>query len=135
MPAHTGTDAGCALRREWMRRRRIDDPTEAVWRAYYGAIFNPARLNLRAMRAELPARHWKTLPETAMLPALISQAPPRVARMLEERDAGQTRAAPPDTSDLDRLRSAALTCTSCELHTRATQVVFGTGARAARIML
>ena len=63
----------------------IDDPTEETWRAYYGAIFNPARLNLRAMRAEMPARHWATLPETSMLPALIAQASPRVARMLEDR--------------------------------------------------
>jgi probable DNA metabolism protein len=113
----------------------VDDPTEAVWRAYYGAIFNPARLNLRAMRAEMPTRHWKTLPEAAMLPALITQASPRVACMLQERDPGLTRAAPPATADLEQLRSAALTCTSCELHTRATQVVFGAGARTARIML
>ena len=113
----------------------IDDPTEETWRAYYGAIFNPARLNLRAMRAEMPARHWATLPEASMLPALISQARPRVARMLEDRNAGATRAVPPDTTDLQQLRHAAEACTACDLYTRATQVVFGTGPRAARIML
>lgn len=113
----------------------IQDPTEEAWRAYYGAIFNPARLNLRAMRAEMPVRHWATLPEASMLPALMTRAGPRVARMLEDRDAGATRAAPPDTSDLEQLRHAAMSCTACDLHARATQVVFGAGPRAARIML
>ena len=113
----------------------IDDPTEETWRAYYGAIFNPARLNLRAMRAEMPARHWATLPEAAMLPELIAQANPRVKRMLEDGNAGPTRAAPPDTLDLGELRYAATSCTACDLHSRATQVVFGAGPRTAPIML
>ncbi len=113
----------------------IDDPTEDAWRTYYAAIFNPARLNLRAMRAEMPARHWATLPEATMLPALMTQARPRVARMLEEGHAGVTRAAPPATANLTLLREAAVACTACELHARATQVVFGSGPHAARIML
>ena len=40
-----------------------------------------------------------------MLPALISQATPRVTRMLEEGQAGATRAAPPATTDLEALRA------------------------------
>ena len=113
----------------------INDPTEETWRAYYAAIFNPARLNLRAMRAEMPARHWATLPEASILPALIAQASPRVARMMEDGSTGVTRAIPPETLDLERLRHAAKSCTACDLYTRATQVVFGTGPHAARIML
>ena len=70
-----------------------------------------------------------------MLPALITRAGPRVARMLEDRNVEPTRAAPPDTADVEQLRHAAMSCTACDLYTRATQVVFGTGPRAARIML
>ena len=36
-----------------------DDELEDLWRVYYGSIFNPARTNLRAMRAEMPLRYWK----------------------------------------------------------------------------
>lgn len=113
----------------------IDDPTEDVWRAYYAAIFNPARLNLRAMRTEMPARHWATLPEATLLPELVSQAKPRVTQMLADERATLTRAAPPATSDLDALRLAAQACTACDLYARATQVVFGVGPRASQLML
>ncbi|HZB68950.1 MAG TPA: UdgX family uracil-DNA binding protein, partial [Sphingomicrobium sp.] len=38
-------------------------------------------------------------------------------------------------TDLEQLRHAAGSCTACDLHARATQVVFGTGPRTTRIML
>ena len=38
------------------------DELERLWRTYYGAIFNPARTNLKAMRREMPQRHWDLLP-------------------------------------------------------------------------
>src|SRR5687768_11820165 len=41
----------------------------------------------------------------------------------------------PDTSSLPRLREAATDCRGCELWADATQVVFSTGTRRARIML
>ena len=89
---------------------------EALWRAYYGAVFNPARLNLKAMRAEMPARHWATLPETQLLPALVAAAPRRVRGMLDERAPAPTaRPFVPDSRDLDELRTAAATCTGCPL--------------------
>src|SRR4051812_18567844 len=51
---------------------------------------------------------------------------------------GQTEtAAPfvPDGADLDGLRAAADGCRGCHLHENATQVVFGEGRRAARVVL
>lgn len=113
----------------------IDDPTEETWRAYYAAIFNPARLNLRAMRAEMPARHWATLPEASLLPSLVADAGSRVREMMANRETDPGRAEPPDTTDLDELRGAASACTACDLHARATQTVFGVGTRRAQIML
>ena len=59
------------------------DALETLWRTYYASIFNPARRKLAAMRAEMPRRVWHLLPEAAILPELIADAPRRVRRMLE----------------------------------------------------
>ncbi len=48
-----------------------DDELEEVWRTYYGAVFNPARIKLKAMRKEMPVRHWATMPETQMIDELL----------------------------------------------------------------
>ncbi|TPW26550.1 UdgX family uracil-DNA binding protein [Pararhizobium mangrovi] len=60
-----------------------DDAFEAGWRTYYENIFNPARLNTRAMRAEMPKKYWKNMPETASLSGMIENAPSRVRDMIE----------------------------------------------------
>ncbi|MGW4062981.1 UdgX family uracil-DNA binding protein [Amycolatopsis sp. NPDC004747] len=44
-------------------------------------------------------------------------------------------AEPPDTTDLDRLRSAASGCEGCHLHQDATQTVFGEGAAGAQVFV
>lgn len=56
---------------------KIDLPADAAeefWLAYYKSIFNPFRLKVKAMKAELPVRHWRTLPEAALIPELICEA-------------------------------------------------------------
>ena len=62
--------------------RREDAPEadgfEAGWRDYYESTFNPARTNLAAMRAEMPKKYWRNMPETAAI--LASSAPPQPAR-------------------------------------------------------
>ena len=40
-----------------------EDALEDLWKDYYASIFNPARVKVKAMKAELPVRHWATLPE------------------------------------------------------------------------
>lgn len=50
------------------------DETEEFWLAYYRSIFNPFRLKIKAMKAELPIRHWRTLPEAKLIPELIRDA-------------------------------------------------------------
>ena len=50
------------------------DETEDFWLTYYEAIFNPFRLKIKAMKAELPVRHWGTLPEAVLIPKLIRRA-------------------------------------------------------------
>ena len=60
------------------------DALEALWRTYYAHVFNPARANPAAMRAEMPRKYWVNLPEAALIPDLLSDAPRRVRRMLDE---------------------------------------------------
>jgi len=52
----------------------LRDATEDFWLVYYRSIFNPFRLKINAMKKELPVRHWRTLPEAVLIPALIRQA-------------------------------------------------------------
>lgn len=60
-----------------------EDAQEELWRTYYASIFNPARLNTRMMRQEMPQKYWHLLPETQMLPALVCGAGARVREMAE----------------------------------------------------
>jgi probable DNA metabolism protein len=61
-----------------------DDEMEELWRTYYASTFNPARLNLDAMRAEMPCRYWRDLPEAQLVRDLARGAPRRVATMLAQ---------------------------------------------------
>ena len=67
-----------------------DDAREDLWRVYYANIFNPARLNPRMMRQEMPQKYWKHLPETHILPTLLREAGARVCDMAA-RDAEAPR--------------------------------------------
>ncbi|HYF55435.1 MAG TPA: UdgX family uracil-DNA binding protein [Salinarimonas sp.] len=59
------------------------DAFEAGWRAYYESVFNPARVNPDAMRAEMPKKYWRNLPEAASIAGLVAGAGARVERMVE----------------------------------------------------
>ena len=61
------------------------DELEDLWRTYYRAIFNPARLKLKAMKKELPVRFGDLLPEASLIPELIREAPARVEEMIERQ--------------------------------------------------
>ena len=118
-----------------------EDATEALWIAYYEAIFNPARLNVRAMRREMPQRYWADLPEAARIPALIVAASERAGRMAEttlERDVAPYRGmqcGSAATATKDATKAALDRCRRCELGTTATQGVPGAGPRDARIVI
>ena len=60
------------------------DPVEAMWKAYYSATFNPARLRPNAMQKEMPRKYWANLPEAALIPGLIAGAATRERQMLEK---------------------------------------------------
>ncbi|MFO1151847.1 MAG: UdgX family uracil-DNA binding protein [Alsobacter sp.] len=118
-----------------------DDALEALWRSYYANIFNPARVNPDAMRAEMPKRFWRNLPEAALIRGLVAEAPARAARMVEaaptlpvaRRGAEATAGAgePGAVTLADAVRG----CRRCPLWEPATQGVPGQGPAGARIML
>ena len=114
-----------------------DDALEDVWRGYYKAIFNPARVSVSAMKREMPVRHWATLPEASVIHELLTQAPTRVDRMIKTYEGSARSAADylPEAHDIDALRHAANHCEGCPLYQCATQTVFGAGPINARVML
>jgi uracil-DNA glycosylase len=79
-----------------------EDALDDLWRTYYRSIFNPARLKVRAMQAEMPKKYWKNLPEAELIAGLIAGSDERVERMLntEERPARPA----PKNAYLDSLR-------------------------------
>lgn len=124
------------------------DVVEDQWRTYYGAIFNPARVKIAAMRAEMPKKYWHNLPEAQDIAPLIAGAEARVEQMRETavslanprsdkwRARGQAETAmPQDAGSIEALNQAVRSCTRCPLHCQATQAVTGAGRSDARIML
>lgn len=109
------------------------DALEALWRTYYASIFNPARLNLRATRAEMPRRYWHNLPEAGEIGALRRQAPARVqAFVAAEPPRAQVR---PAYADLCALRADLVGCGVCPWSCHSSQAVAGEGPGNAAVML
>ena len=110
------------------------DELEDLFRTYYRNIFNPARLNLRAMRAEMPRKHWASLPEADIIAELTREAPQRTQAMLEAPSSAAA-AWLPAVRTLPVLRDAAASCKACRICEAATRTVFGEGPAHARLML
>jgi probable DNA metabolism protein len=110
------------------------DVLEETWRRYYAAAFNPARANPTAMRAEMPKKYWRNLPEAALIPGLLGDAPSRTRGMVAAIAEPPRKAIPaPDlhrpgpTGTLAGLVSDIAACRRCALHGPATQPVPGEG--------
>ncbi|MBW3096600.1 UdgX family uracil-DNA binding protein [Pseudohoeflea coraliihabitans] len=137
------------------------DPTEDLWKTYFSSIFNPARLKVKAMTAEMPKKYWRNLPEAELIPDLIRHAEERSRHMVESgvtlpqpaterikaqqarrnKDAFMTAVSSseprlqPRPQSLDAARRQVDACQRCDLHRCATQAVFGEGPANARLML
>lgn len=114
-----------------------EDTLEDLWKEYYRATFNPARIKIKAMKKEMPVRHWATLPEAELIPELLASAPKRVDQMIAHQEGLMRSAADylPEDHSIPSLREASAGCRGCELYVNATQTVFGTGPEHAEIML
>lgn len=126
-----------------------DDAQEELWLTYFRNIFNPARVKVDRMLAEMPKKYWKNLPETAIIPDLLASAESRVRDMAE---AAPTRAPfyakalanrPPPPKPvpasapglISALKEEEDGCTRCPLHAHATQAVPGEGPLDAQLMM
>jgi DNA polymerase len=119
-----------------------DDAFEAGWCSYYESIFNPARLNVVAMRSEMAGKYWHNLPEARLIPALVRGAPERLRDMVAReattpihRDpalavAAMAKQNPKTLTDLNRIIAAAPS-----LVPGTTRAVLGEGPIGAAIML
>jgi len=123
-----------------------EDAVEDQWRAYFASIFNPARLKIGAMTAEMPKKYWHNMPETTLIPALINESRQRTQTMQADGvrkpnpRAEHWRIAPDappsDTPQtLEEARHAIQHCKRCPLYKGATQAVFGEGPLDAALMM
>ncbi len=134
-----------------------EDALDDLWRGYYKSIFNPARLKVKAMQAEMPKKYWKNLPEAPLIQELIQAASTRRDAMVAAeatiptpvpknayiqslhtlKDAPQLSEIPLDPGDqsLSAMAKVAATCRACPLWENATQTVFGEGPENARLMI
>ena len=114
------------------------DDLEVLWKTYYAAIFNPARVKTKAMKKEMPVRHWATLPEAELIDDLLRQAVPRVETFMPKANSKPVVSSAaefiPASVELPVLRAAANSCKGCDLYCNATQVVFGQGPETAGVM-
>jgi DNA polymerase len=108
---------------------------EGLWKTYYASIFNPARLNVRALRAELPVRHWSTLPEAGLIPTLVQSASHRAHHMVKTREPSPALELIPPHANVEKLHHAASRCLLCPWAAKSTQTVFGEGPHPAEVML
>jgi uracil-DNA glycosylase family protein len=123
-----------------------EDRLEETWLRYYAGIFNPARLKVKAMQAEMPKKYWRNLPEASLIKPLIAGAGrltgAMIANAATDPHKPQKRPEPPmkrkvaaSADSLKTLREEAADCRACPLWKDATQTVFGEGPPQAEIML
>lgn len=134
-----------------------EDQLDDLWRSYYRSIYNPARIKVKAMQAEMPKKYWKNLPEAELIAPLIAGGNDRVQQMLdtEERPHREIKGhrylndlahlteratviAHPDDfigSELPEIAEAVTRCRACQLCQKATTAVAGEGPRDARVMI
>lgn len=111
-----------------------DDELEELWRVYYSTIFNPARLKLKAMHAQLPISRWKNLPEAQVIPDLVHFSSGRVQEMMDAQPRSALDFIPRNAS-WSELRDAVRSCAACNLCRLATGPVWGEGDPLATVMI
>ncbi|MBE7185622.1 MAG: UdgX family uracil-DNA binding protein [Methylobacterium mesophilicum] len=129
-----------------------EDGSEELWQTYFRSIFNPARLKVKAMQAEMPKKYWRNLPEAALIPGMIAGAEGAAKEMIARmptvpaphhakvqakhwpKGEPQPKNDGADAATIDALHDAAMGCRRCPLWEGATQTVFGEGPDGARVV-
>ncbi|WP_298466152.1 UdgX family uracil-DNA binding protein [uncultured Erythrobacter sp.] len=107
------------------------DPIEELWKSYYSSIFNPARLKVGAMLAEMPKKYWKNMPEAELIPDLIAGAQAREAGMVAAGER-EERKRPESLAAIAEDISA---CRDCPIAECGTRAVMGEGTPGAPLMI
>jgi probable DNA metabolism protein len=135
--------------------KKADAPTEdageELWRAYYRNIFNPARLKVSTMQAQMPKKYWRNLPEAPLIAGLIADSAQRmdamitsqptqplrkIVKYIPNKETSMSLKHPSNASNaLRELNELMLTTTEFPLAELATQAVFGVGPVSVPIML
>ena len=79
-----GQAAHLHRRRAACAKRPTRTQMEDLWRTYYANIFNPARVKVHAMQAEMPKKYWKNLPEADAYPLAPARGAARVETMMKK---------------------------------------------------
>ena len=126
-----------------------EDTSNDLWRTYFSNIFNPARLKVKAMQAEMPKKYWRNLPEASLIPGMIKGADEAARRMIETMPTlpaphhakiqeriwnKEPEALPEIATTISDLHKQAAGCRRCPLWKDATQTVFGEGPQDARVV-
>jgi uracil-DNA glycosylase len=123
-----------------------EDAVVECWKTYYASIFNPARLKVDAMLAQMPKKYWRNMEETMQVPAMVRGAAGRAEAMVAapfappaakgrvhvERRVPMAGDVP---ASLDEFRALLPGCRRCPLWEHATQAVAGEGPAGALVML
>lgn len=110
------------------------DHTEELWKTYYGSIFNPARIKIKAMKKELPVRHWATLPEASIIDDLLREAPKRLEEFYESQRTSAVELIKNDVSSLLELKAKLPNCAACSICHKSNTPVAGEGPAKAEIV-
>lgn len=108
------------------------DAFDEIWKTYYSSIFNPARIKVKMMKAEMPTKYWQSLPEVALISEMIRQSPERLQKMAKNQT---THAQIPPVKTWQELEKAAHGCRACPLAQKAHHLVFGKGPSPCDLMI
>lgn len=128
-----------------------EDAGEDLWRAYYRSIFNPARLKMSSMQAQMPKKYWRNLPEAELIADLVANADKRKDAMIAAQPTEPQRKVvkyvaekesviplQPGNDAMNAMRALneqMLASGEFPLAVHATQAVLGRGAAPAPILL
>jgi uracil-DNA glycosylase family protein len=90
------------------------------------------------MTKEMPIRHWKTLPETAVINDLLRESPERLQKFYREQNPSAEKWLPKTTGGpitMEQLKKALPSCEACGICERATGPVMGEGPLDAEIVI
>jgi probable DNA metabolism protein len=107
-----------------------EDSGEELWKTYYSAIFNPARVKVSMMKKEMAVRYWGTLPEAQLIDGLLADAPRRIEEFAAFAPQPAQVSAP---KTLGELHAELAKCRACGICPQATAPVPGTGPSDARV--